>query len=238
MERGDNMSGIITHLAIANRVVNALPSGVITNKGLFYAGSIAPDAVHQREGYVRADKKHSHMRHDITDVDFSKRENLTMFHNRITSFINDNMSKENNIIDLYRGYVVHLLSDEMFLLTIRPKFVMEMQKLGIVPTDILFRDKIVHDLDSHDFRLAKDYSEMKDICNLLKSTKPHCVDGYIKEKEITRSIDWLIERFFKQEHEVSEPIYIPYEKILTYIEETAHNIISRLSDGVMFPKML
>lgn len=231
------MPGIITHLEIANRIINELPDGVIKNKGLFYAGSIAPDAVHQREGYVRADKKHSHMRENITDVNFSKRENLKMFHNRVTKFINDNKSKEENIIDLYRGYVVHLLSDEMFLLKIRPDFVMKMDKLGIVPTDILFRDKIIHDLDSHDFKLAKDNSEMKDICNLLKNTKPHCVDGYINEKEITLSIDWLIERYFNQEGEVSEPIHIPYGNILTYVEETAHNIISRLSDGALFPRM-
>lgn len=231
------MPGIITHLEIANRIVNALPDGVIKNKGLFYAGSIAPDAVHQREGYVRADKKHSHMRENITDVDFSKRENLTMFHNRVTKFINDNMSKDNNIIDLYRGYVVHLLSDEIFLLTVRPNFVIEMDKLGLVPTDILFRDKIIHDLDSHDFKLIKDSSEIKDICDLLKNVEPPCVDGYITDKELILGINWVMEKYFNQEHEVSEPIYIPYEKILTYIEETAHNIISRLSDGAMFPRM-
>jgi len=231
------MAGIITHSAIANRIINALPDGIITNKGLFYAGSIAPDLIRMREGVVRADKKHSHMRDNIADVDFNKTENLTMFHNRVASFINDNISKENNIIDLYRGYVVHLLSDEMFLLTIRPDFVVEMDKLGIVPTDILFRDKILHDLDCHDFRLIKNNGQMKDICNLLKNVEPHCVDGYITDKELILGINWVIEKNFNQEHEVSEPIYIPHEKILTYIEETAQNIISRLSDGIMFPRV-
>lgn len=231
------MPGIITHLAIANRIVNELPDGVIKNKGLFYAGSIAPDAIHKREGYVRADKKHSHMRDNIADVEFSKRENLKMFYNRVTKFINDNMSKDNNIIDLYKGYVVHLLSDEMFLLKIRPDFVIEMDKIGIVPTDILFRDKIIHDLDSHDFKLIKDNSEIKDICYLLKNVEPLCVNGYITKKEIILGIDWVIEKYFNQEHEVLEPIYIPYEKILPFIEETAHNIISRLSHGEMFPRM-
>jgi len=62
-------------LAIANRIINALPDGIITNKGLFYAGLIAPDLIRIREGCVRADKKHSHMRDNIADVDFSKKEN-------------------------------------------------------------------------------------------------------------------------------------------------------------------
>lgn len=231
------MPGPIIHLTIANRIISALPEGVIRNKGLFYAGSIAPDSIHGREGFVRGDKKHSHLRDDIADIDFCKRENLTMFHNRVTNFINESMSKENNIIDLYRGYVVHLLSDEMFLLTIRPNFVIEMDKLGIEPTNILFRNKIIYDLDSHDFMILKDNNEMKHICNLLRKVKPHCVDGYITEKESILGINWVINKYFNQEHEVSEPIYIPYKEILTYIDETAHNIISRLSDDTIFPRM-
>lgn len=231
------MAGIITHLEIANRIINELPDEIITNKALFYLGSIAPDLIRMREGFVRADKKHSHMRDNIADIDFGKRENIATFHNRVTSFINDNMSKENNIIDLYRGYVVHLLSDEMFLLKIRPNFVIEMDKLDILPTDILFRDKIIHDLDSHDFKLIKDNSEMKDICNLLKKAEPHCVHGYITDKELMLGINWVMEKYFNKENEISEPIYIPNNKIITYIEETAKNIISRLSDGTMFPKI-
>jgi len=231
------MAGVITHLAIANKIIKALPDGIITNKELFYAGSIAPDLIRMREGVVRADKKHAHMRDNIADIEFSKRENLAMFHNRVTNFINDNISKENNIIDLYRGYVVHVLSDEMFLLTIRPDFVIEMDKLGIVPTDILFRDKIFHDLDCHDFRILKDNSEIKEICNLLKNVELHSVHDYITDKELSRGISWVIEKYIIQEYEVSQPIYIPHEKTLTYIEETAQNIISRLSDGVVFPRI-
>ncbi len=231
------MAGIITHLAIANKIVNELPHGIITNKGMFYIGSIAPDLIRMREGFIRADKKHSHMRDNIADVDFNKKENITIFHNRVISFINNNISKENNIIDLYRGYVVHLLSDEMFLITVRPSFVAKMKTLGIEPTDILFRDKILYDLDSHDFKLVKDNSEMKDIFNLLKNVEPHCINGYITDKEITLGINWVLEKNLNQKHEASEPIYISYEEILTYIDETAHNIISRLSDGVIFPKI-
>lgn len=198
---------------------------------------MAPDLIRMREGYVRTDKKHSHMRDNIADVDFNKKENLTIFHSRVTSFINENISKENSIIDLYRGYVVHLLSDEMFLLKVRPNFVIQMKKLGIMPTDILFRDKILYDLDCHDFRLVKDNSEIKDICNSLKNVETHSIHGYITDKELKLGINWVVEKYIGEEIEVLEPVYIPYEKILIYIEETANNIINRLSDGVMFPKV-
>lgn len=41
------------------------------------------------------------MRDNIADVDFNKTENLTMFHNRVASFINNNISK--TILD--KGYL-------------------------------------------------------------------------------------------------------------------------------------
>lgn len=231
------MAGIITHLEIANRIVKALPDGIIKNKELFYAGSMAPDLIRMREGVVREDKKHSHMRDNIADMEFGKQENLAVFYNRVINFINDNISKESNIIDLYKGYVVHVLSDEIFLLTVRPDFVGEMGKLGIAPTDILFRDKIFYDLDCHDYRRMKDNSDLKEICSSLKNVELHSIHDYITDKEIGRGIDWIIEKFITQEYEASEPIYIPNEKILRFIEESVNSSISRLSDGVMFPRI-
>lgn len=231
------MAGIITHLAIANKIVNELPEGIIKNRGLFYTGSIAPDLIRMREGVVRADKKHSHMRDDIADVDFHKEENITIFYNRVNSFINDNISNESDMNDLYKGYVVHLLSDEMFLIKVRPDFVAKMKAMGIEPTDIRFRDKIFYDLDSHDFNLEDDNSEIKEALILLKDVKPHSVDGYITDKEIALGINWVLEKYINQKHEASKPIYISYEKILKYINETAPYIISRLSDDVIFPKL-
>lgn len=231
------MAGIITHLAIANKIINELPSGIIKDEGLFYAGSIAPDLIRMREGVTRADKKHTHMREGITDVDFIKKENLEIFHSRVNSFINDNISEKNDIRDLHKGFVVHLLSDEMFLINVRPDFVVKMNTLGIEPTDILFRDKILDDLDRHDFKLVDNHREMKVVLDLLKNVEPYSINDYITDKEIKLGINWVLEKNLYEDHETSEPIYIPYEKILTYIDETAHDIIARLSDGIIFGKI-
>jgi len=59
------MAGIVTHLAIANKILKELPEGVITNKGLFHIGATAPDAIHVRPNFTRADKKHTHLRTGI-----------------------------------------------------------------------------------------------------------------------------------------------------------------------------
>lgn len=98
------MAGIITHMEIANKIMKALPEGTITNEELFLLGSMAPDAVR-----IRKDKKHSHMKDNTTDTDFIKEENLKIFHKRVENFIKDYTTEDKNLMDLYRGFIVHVL---------------------------------------------------------------------------------------------------------------------------------
>jgi len=111
------MPGLITHLEIANNIGKKLKTGIIKNRALFYIGSIAPDAVHSKEDYQRIHKKKSHLRQEIADVDFNNISNLELFYSRVEKFINNNIFKESKFNDLYKGYVVHLLTDELFLLS-------------------------------------------------------------------------------------------------------------------------
>jgi len=231
------MAGTITHLAVANEILKELPDGIITNQDLFYAGSMAPDAIHAREGFIRADKKHTHLRDDIADYDFYTIENLTLFHNRVTNFINENLNRKDNLLDLYRGYVVHLLTDETFMLTVRQEFVQEMDKLGIAQTDKMFYANILHDLSSNDYRIAKENEQMQHICALLENVQPHAIDNYLTENELNISRNWVVQNYFYKEEQISDFDYISYDRTLKYIKEASNDIITRLSDGIMFPKI-
>ncbi len=232
------MSGIITHLIIADEIIKRIPDGIITNQDLFYAGSFAPDAIHAREGYVRADKKHTHLRDDIADKDFSKEENLTLFHNRVNEFITENIHRDDKLLDLYRGYVVHLLTDEIFTLTVRQEFVYEMNKLGIAQHDKLFYTNIINDIYCNDFRLMKEYKPLERICGLLEKIEPYSIDHYLTETELTNGRNWVIQNLFYQENPLVTPVYFSYDRIVTFINEAVKDIIIRLTDGKMFPKML
>lgn len=64
--------------------------------------------------------------------------------------------------------------------------------------------------------ILKDNNEMKHIFNLFRNVEPHCINSYITEKESILGINWVIDKYVSQEHEVSEPIYIPYKEILIY----------------------
>ena len=117
------MAGLATHLIIAREVHKLLPEGTIQNLGQFYAGAIAPDAVHARTNYVRTDKKHTHLRDDIPDKDFIKEPYLNLFRQRVADYILKYRDCGDGLLDVYRGYVVHLLTDELYLLTLRQEFV-------------------------------------------------------------------------------------------------------------------
>jgi len=229
------MPGTITHLAIANKILEKLPEGVITNKGLFYTGATAPDAIHARANFKRVDKKRTHMREDIADREFHEIENLSLFHSRVIDFINSNAHRDEGEIDLYKGYVVHVLSDELFLLNVRREFTQSMAEIGVIPTDIEFFHNLMYDLNQIDCRLAQENDEIFEIRDLFEKLEPCSVEGWITENELRHSRSWMINNYLHREHQLEEPKYISYNKALQYIEESAKDIILRLSERKLFP---
>jgi hypothetical protein len=235
--RGDEMAGIFVHLVIAREIIKLLPKGTILDESLFYAGSIAPDAIHAREGFVRADKKHTHLRDDILDQDFGTKENLSLFHKRVSDFIMKNRDNTGGFLDLYRGYVVHILTDELFMLTVRQEFCNVMEHLGIAQSDKEFYHTILTDMNRNDLILAKDYKEADEIRIKLEGVKTHHIKDFLSEDEIYRSREWVIHRYFYEENELLEPVYISYESILEFVTMAAREIAVRLSEGKSLPKM-
>lgn len=231
------MAGVITHLVIAREIDKLLSDGTIVDKGLFYAGAFAPDAIHARENYVRTDKKHTHLRDNIMDKDFITEENLTLFHQRVANFIMDNSLKEEGLQDMYRGYVIHLLTDELYMLTLRAEFCETMEKLGISQSDKEFFTYIVEDMYRNDFILTNNYEGIEEIRKHLEEVKSFQIRGFLSEKEISDCKDWLGRHYFIEKCEVLEPVYISHEKTLDFIKLATTNIVERLSEGGSLPRM-
>jgi hypothetical protein len=231
------MAGIFVHLVIAREILKSLPQGTFIDEGLFYAGSIAPDAIHARDSFIRAEKKHTHLRDDIPDKELGNEENLSLFYHRVTEFIKKNKEKTDGLLDLYRGYVVHILTDELFILSVRKEFSKAMEQLGIEENDKEFYSYILNDMNSCDLLLAKEYKEKEEIKEKLENVKAHYIEDYLSEIEIKKSREWVIQRYFYEEHELLEPLYIRYQSILDFIEMAVPNIIKRLSEDGSIPRM-
>lgn len=231
------MAGVITHMVIASEICKRLPKDMIQDEGLLYLGTLAPDAIHAREGYVRAYKKHTHLRDDIYDWDFAKDSYHSLFLHRVEDFILKNSQKD-EIIDLYRGYVIHLLTDELFVLTIRDEFCNRMESLGISQTDKEFMTYIVTDMYRNDYLLVKNYDGINNI-RIRMEQVPVCeVEGYLSRNEMKSSRDWMIRQNFIEQHELFNPVYISYDRMTEFINFAAENILERLSEGGSLPRML
>ena len=231
------MAGLATHLIIARELHKLLPEGTIKNLGQYYAGAIAPDAVHARVNYVRSDKKHTHLRDDIPDKDFINEPYLSLFRQRVAEYILKHRDGEDGLLDVHRGYVVHLLTDELYLLTLRQEFVLSMEKLGIAQSDKEFFQRVITDMNRNDFLLLYHDQEMEEIKYQLEQVEPFAVEPLLSEAEVSDSRSWVINRFFYEEYELQDPVTISFQRSKEFVRMAAENIKSRLSEGGSLPRM-
>lgn len=232
------MAGVITHLVIGKEMLNILPENAIKDKGLFYLGTVAPDAVHAREDYIRAHKKHSHFRDDIPDRDFEIPANYALYQERLIDFINSCNKKKDDLKDYYLGYVVHILTDELFVLSIRKEFCRTMAELGIDQNDRPFFDYIVADMNRNDYLMVDQYDGMDEIRKYVEAEPAQPVEGYISSQEMNDCRDWLIYHHFIEDHEKLGPVYISYGRMMEFVQTAAEQIVKLLSDGEILPRML
>ncbi len=229
------MAGTMVHLVIADILSQHLKDKEITapyyikniDVDYFIAGNICPDGIMARKYYVRDMKKHTHFRDDIMDYDFHKEENLALFRQRLYNFMEKNMEtfKTNSMRSLYLGYWSHMVTDEMFMLQIRPEFMKNISVIGLTQHDMETYKYFGKDVDMIDFRLVNEYKGSKRIHNALAHIQPYEIHDMITEKELTSSRRWILNYFFETEHKnIVQPIYISYKRMLQFIDTVVAEI--------------
>lgn len=223
------MAGLITHMVIAREMIKRLPKESIREEGLFYLGNLAPDAVHAREGYIRAYKKHTHFRDDIPDMEFEQEEHQVVYRKRLEDFAAKNRERGDGLEDLYLGYVTHILTDELFIVTVRKEFCKVMEQMGISQDDHRFFEYIVRDMTRNDLLLVKHYEEMEIIRRCMEQVGIYQIEGLLSTQELKNSKDWLVSYHFTEEHEFLDPVYISYGRTLEFIQEAVRTITDKLT---------
>ena len=231
------MAGTATHLAIADRIYELIGEK-IKNPALFYSGNIAPDAIHAKPGYQRSDKKRTHLTENISGGDFQNSEKLSLFHSRVNSFIDNYYHPEDDSSDLYLGYIIHLISDELFNIHVRRQFVKGMQKDGIKEEDPAFFKRIIGDIESIDHIVVKEYPYKQDVRGLLDSVWDYEIKDYISSSEINNSKRWIINTFLSGNDVENTAVYYDYNTAYNFILFAADNIIDRLTNGIDYKKIL
>jgi len=237
------MAETITHLAIADKIYSILGDSVINNLPLFFGGNLAPDAIHAKKDYQRADKKHSHLCDGIRLYGYGCPETARLFKDRVNEFIEKYYMTAGEDKDLYFGYIVHLLVDEFYTLLAFERLENHLKNNGANPDEPGFRKKLAGEISDDPqsynpdyinfFRenssimniSANDYDFKQNVVDVLEAIWDYEVKDYIGVNEINISKRWVIDNFFKSEETKNND---DRETAIKFVDLAAENIIERL----------
>lgn len=229
------MAGTITHLVIADKVLERLPEPIkrkIHNKSLFYCGNLAPDAIMARANYERSMKRHTHFKDDVRSNELHLPEKFAQYRKRLEAFAERFLVQPHKDYELYFGYVVHILADEVFILKVRDTHVKRLLQEGKNTEDARNFRTFGHDVDLNDWRLVREYPFSCDILRMIQAESNYEIEDYITKEELNDSKDFIIKKNFLTEHDAEEASELTYEENLRYIEEAVDTIIAYVEQSI------
>lgn len=151
----------------------------------FYMGTHAPDSVHMREGYIRADKDKSHLRNGYLKMDLGN----------IQEFISS-IDKSGSSYSFLMGYAVHLLTDYVWVESNGPFSQFESEFISdpnppLTPQPAAY----YNDTDCIELELYNTLPWRDEAFNLLKKAKPEGISELVTTEETdawrNRCLTWF-----------------------------------------------
>ena len=239
------------HLAIADRIYALLGTGVIRNRSLFFCGNVAPDAYETRSVYGVSDKKHTHLCEDevVHSYGYGYPEAAEQFKNRINAFIENEYMNAGENRDLYLGYVVHLLTDEIYRVKMYQLLEAHLKNNGMGNDEPDFRRhladraaddeyKEVFNAISGAYRLSiQEYPFTQDLIHIFDTIWCCEVSGYINAEDISAFNGWILNSL-QNAPQQKEMINNDHDKAIAFIGFAADEIIARVSGGAGIISMI
>ena len=224
------MAGTAMHLAIADKIVVLLGDKKIKNLPCFFSGSIAPDAIHARANYERSMKKHTHLTEGISNSDFIYPEKLSKFRERLDDYIETYYHKDDEDSDLYLGWIVHLITDELFNIHVYSDggFASRLKQDGVNPNEMEFFHRFMHDMNLMDDLVMKNYTFIHDVEKELSAAWGLGIKDMILPEEADASKNWVINKLFHSDHSNSDPVYYSYEEAYDFIVSASNEVAKRI----------
>ncbi|MCL2774491.1 MAG: zinc dependent phospholipase C family protein [Oscillospiraceae bacterium] len=235
------MPGTATHLAIADKIYFILGGDVIKNLPLFFGGNIAPDAIHAKKDYQRIDKKRSHLCEGIRSYGYGYPEVAKLFRDRVNEFIENYYMNANGDKDLYLGYIVHLLADELYLLNVYKHLEEHLINNGVNPNEPDFRKNLADSVNNSGYKdiwgkignayeiSIHEYQFKQNVADVLEAAPDYEVKNYITMDEIKTSKHWVIDTVVKNEPAQDNVMNRDRDIAIEFLDFTAEDIIARLS---------
>ena len=222
------MAGIVAHLAVADKILKTLPTGAISDPIMFYAGNIAPDAIHARKDYAREMKKRTHLMSGISDRVFQEQKNVAEFNSRVGKFVTEFLQEDVDI-SLYLGYLSHILTDAHFKRTILADYTKAVAKIGIDWQDKRFGPKLIADMNKNDSLIAERYNFAVDFCTAFDGLPNYEISGFLTVDELQISRNWVVKTYFHERKPTEEPEYFTYNAALQFNDTAAADVVDKFT---------
>lgn len=221
------MAGTVVHLVIADMLLEQLN---INDPALFYCGNLAPDAIMGRENYQREMKNHTHFKDGLKPYEFRVKSNQDEYNIKLKKFAEEFLNKDRKDYELFLGYIVHILVDELYLLEYYEDTLFQLKEAGISPDDEEFCRSFVGDVDRVDWELVREYKFKYPMPEILLSKSDYEIPGWITSSEIEGSKQFIIQKNFFTQHE-KEPLRVTtFERNYRYIDLCVSKIPSMLKE--------
>jgi hypothetical protein len=207
----------IVHLCVAKKLLEFID---VSDKSMFFTGSIAPDAFYLKPTYYDLDGFHvRHKKAHFPNFDFA------LWKLSVRDFVAHYSTHENR--DFYLGYGVHILTDVLWKETVFGAFRREFSPDDFPHSE---RRKIFYnDARIFDYELYVIYDLHSDVWDSLSSCTKIGFSGIVSANEVYSWSKYTITLFDNYEANSSNIIYFfTNEKLLNFITNSASEISNLL----------
>lgn len=212
----------MTHLHIAKNIYKLFPEK-INNLPQFYLGNIAPDGVHNREGYISDWKKASHL--CVGDEPWGLISNNDEWIENVQKFLTKH--RDSNDFYFILGYCCHILSDIYNNVAVWTPFLRKNPDQwgkgysGVYHQESEKVDKILFLRDENN----------DDFWVYLEKSRPIDLYDFISAEEIEKHKENLLYNWYKDKElpDISAHKLITLESINNFIEGATNFIVSKIA---------
>lgn len=209
----------IIHMLVANKI--AIQGRFISDFSGYLLASVAPDAIHMRQGNQKKSKRKTHISSVYVSRTFVSKKRCIR---NLTRFYLENNGKVDE--DFLLGYIVHILTDMYWIKNIGKYFLLNyLHKSGL---NFDMRTSYYSDLTKVDYSLFKSEFENA-IWYKFKSSNMIGLNELLSFRDLELWKDKIIKTYESIDGNlIDNPLYISIEDVKLFIELYSSNITEDL----------
>jgi hypothetical protein len=211
----------MTHLHIAKNIHQLFPE-TIKDLSQFYLGTVAPDAVHNRAGYISDYKKASHL--CVGDERWGMLTNNDKWIESVLEFLYKNKNSDN--YNFILGYSCHVLSDIYNNIAVWTPFRLE------YPDELTkgYGGLYHQESEKVEIELALREENKDNFWVHLEKAKSTSLNDIIFAEEIEKHKENILYNWYKdKEHQdISSNKLVTIESTMNFVEDATNFIVSKI----------